>query len=267
MTRKRKRDSSSDLDDTISVAAFLADNPERAVHSGSAAAVTRPSPTPVKEYVNLRCPCCGTRRYSTAYAAAAQPYTADASVQRFVGCGRGVDANGRVPADADGRPLQGRKRGAFHWTRRPPTIAELEQLGRAVALAATRIAQQIDARGARSTAPRSSRDTVTDWLAEHTVRDTGVRTSRDVAWTDYHQFTTSRGSKAVSLATFRRRLAAAGIRGADGRVGGLPLRILSTSDPSIHADDGEDSADPIEAEVSRWLWGPRRPRRTTGGRP
>lgn len=74
-------------------------------------------------------------------------------------------------------------------------------------------------------------DPVTDWLAERTVRDPKSRTSREEAWAAYRDYTTARGGRAVSLATFRRRLMAAGIRGSTGPHGGLPLRLVPGDDP------------------------------------
>ncbi len=64
--------------------------------------------------------------------------------QHFLGCGRGVDQDGSVPVDDRGRPLRGRQRGAFQWTRRPPTIAELEMMGRALVAAAERVARRLN---------------------------------------------------------------------------------------------------------------------------
>lgn len=93
----------------------------------------------------LRCPCCGARRPRIAFVGGAlRQHVAEVLIQSFVGCGRGLDGDGRVPVGDDGRPLQGRKRGAFWWTRRPPNKIELELLGRAVATAAERIAHRLN---------------------------------------------------------------------------------------------------------------------------
>lgn len=95
--------------------------------------------------VFLRCPCCGARRPRTVFVGGAlQQHVIEVLTQHFLGCGRGLDGDGHVPVDDDGRPLQGRRRGAFRWTRRPPTTAELELLGRAVATAAERVASRLD---------------------------------------------------------------------------------------------------------------------------
>lgn len=63
--------------------------------------------------------------------------------QRFLGCGRGLDSDGRVAVDAHNRPLRGRKRGAFQWTRRALTLGEAELLARAVATAGERLADRL----------------------------------------------------------------------------------------------------------------------------
>ena len=92
-----------------------------------------------------RCPCCGARRPRPVYVAGAlaQHVLGEVLTQHFRGAGRGLDADGRVPVDDNGHPLEGRRRGAFQWTRRAPTIEELEFLGLAVAMAGERIARRL----------------------------------------------------------------------------------------------------------------------------
>lgn len=92
----------------------------------------------------LRCPCCGARRARAAFInGALRQHIIEVLTQNFVGCGRGLDADGRVPVDNNGKLLHGRRRGAFAWTRRAPTQVELELLGRAVATAAERVARRL----------------------------------------------------------------------------------------------------------------------------
>jgi hypothetical protein len=94
--------------------------------------------------VFLRCVVCAARRPKVVLVGGAlgQPVL-EALVQEFLGAGAGVDSDGNIPVGDDGRPLVGRARGGFRWTRRPLMRQELELLARAVSMAAERIARRL----------------------------------------------------------------------------------------------------------------------------
>ena len=93
----------------------------------------------------IRCLVCGKRSARSAYCdGVLKRHVAEQLIQEFVGCGAGVDRDGNVPVDDHGRPVEGRGRGAFKWTRLRMTRSQLELVATATLAAAERLQRYLD---------------------------------------------------------------------------------------------------------------------------
>ena len=92
----------------------------------------------------MRCIVCGKSSPRAAFLDGALRRHLPATLtQAFIGCGSGVDADGCIPTDRQGRKLSGRKRGGLRWTKSRPTIAQLEIIAAATLAATERLQQQL----------------------------------------------------------------------------------------------------------------------------
>jgi hypothetical protein len=127
----------------------------------------------------IKCPACGknSERHKFVHGALGR-HVVQTLTQHFVGCGNGSDDHGGQLRDKDtNEPLEGRRAGAFRWSRAFATRDDLNVLGRSLVMAARIVRNQLQRTGddlpdvdpvaaIQSLDLDTATELVEDWLAE-----------------------------------------------------------------------------------------------------